>query len=99
MPLDSIADDEVASVVSRGCAIELLQIRTSGVREKTFAGEMIHNTPEAIRKEMRNVWARLRGKEGEEMRRSVEALRGRLRASWKDGGARRVMLEFEEVWR
>jgi hypothetical protein len=89
----------ILSVVPRGCAIELLQVRTSGIGKKTYSGVMIFNTSEAIRKEMREVWARIRGEEGKEMGRNVAKLMAELMESWRCGAARQAMIDFREVWR
>jgi hypothetical protein len=58
---------------------------------RLYDGTEIVGTEEAIKSEMKNVWARMKGSEGQEMRHRMIALRERCRVSWLEGGARREM--------
>lgn len=90
--------DLVLLVVKRGCAIELKQVRTSGIGKETYSGVMIYNTPEAIRSEMRDVWSRISGEEGKEMMKNVVKLRRELYDSCRSGRARQAMLDLRKTW-
>ncbi|RXK42355.1 hypothetical protein M231_00345 [Tremella mesenterica] len=81
-----------------GTAIELLQLRTNGVGQKTFDGQSILNTPEAVLTELAQVLGRIRGEEGLRMRENVIKLRERIIKSWREGGARNMIESFCDNW-
>ena len=81
----------VSVVTQHRVALELLQVRTTGIDLPTRSGVVITNTPASIRAEMKETWERVRGREGEEMRERCGVLRGVMETSWREGLAREMM--------
>ena len=75
----------IAGVLSQppySAAFELIQLRTGpNVGRPVMRGGFVKGTDEAIRTEMRDVFARARGEEGEEKRRNMLKLRDIVRQS------------------
>ncbi|EIW68333.1 hypothetical protein TREMEDRAFT_63504 [Tremella mesenterica DSM 1558] len=66
--------------------------------QKTFDGQSILNTPEAVLTELAQVLGRIRGEEGLRMRENVIKLRERIIKSWREGGARNMIESFCDNW-
>jgi hypothetical protein len=49
-------------------------------------------------KEMAEVWERMKGKEGEEMRKRMEEVREVVKRSWRAGKSREVMMGMERYF-
>ena len=81
----------VLLVTKQGVGIQLYQFST-GIDGFTLAnGTKIVGGEQAIRREMDETLRKLRGPEGEEMRRKMAELRGVVERSWEKGGAREAM--------
>ncbi|GLB39041.1 putative UDP-glucoronosyl and UDP-glucosyl transferase [Lyophyllum shimeji] len=80
-------------------AFELTEVRTAnGLKPiHRLNGRTPKGTREAVGVEIRSVFDRCRGKEGEELRENAERLKRELGAAWEDGGAAKVAFrEFLE---
>ena len=55
-------------------------------------------TEDAIKTELSEVLARIRGSEGEEMRARMEGLREKCKASWKNGMSRKAMIDVAKLF-
>ncbi|WWD19336.1 hypothetical protein CI109_103795 [Kwoniella shandongensis] len=73
--------------------IQLKQVMTfvNPEHKKLHDGTEIIGTEEAITAEMKDVFKRMKGPEGEELRERMQSLRRVAQESWKDGKARRDM--------
>lgn len=71
-----------------GVAWELYQVRRGfGVGRKTYHGVLVHGTEDAIKDEMRQVFAKMRGEEGADLRRkAMEMKEGVLKRTREPGG-------------
>ncbi len=78
-----------------GVGIDLKQVKTfKGGNEKfhtLYDGTGIIGTEDAIKKEMAEVWARIRGPEGEQMREKMKGIRAICEKSWREGNSRKTM--------
>ncbi|WVQ84178.1 hypothetical protein IAT38_006325 [Cryptococcus sp. DSM 104549] len=76
--------------------LELKQVKTFANPSftKLYDGTTIVGTEEAIVAEMKDVWSRMRGKEGEEMRERMSGVKGVLKKSWDGGRSRADMLDL-----
>ncbi|ODO07549.1 hypothetical protein L198_01128 [Cryptococcus wingfieldii CBS 7118] len=63
---------------------------------KLYDGTVIEGTESAIKDEMRTVWKRMKGKEGEEMRVRMGEVKERLRKSFNDGRGKQDMIKLGE---
>jgi hypothetical protein len=83
-------------------AIDLKQVKTfkEGLQRfnKLYDGTIVLGTEEAIKKEMAETWVRVRGKEGDEMRKRMEGLREVAYKSWKEGKSRETMVGLEKYF-
>ncbi|KAF9527938.1 hypothetical protein CPB83DRAFT_855468 [Crepidotus variabilis] len=78
-------------------AFELIQVRTGpSVSRPTYRGPTPLGTHEAILEEMADVWARLRGSEGRQMRDRMELLHEKLKLSWSSGEANADMIKLSQ---
>lgn len=82
-----------APVVKHGCSIDIKQVKTFKPAhfKKLYDGTEIVGTEEAIKAELKDIWARMRGEEGAQMRENVRKVKGMLKHSWEDGEARKAM--------
>jgi len=86
-------------VVEQGVAIDLKQIKSFKTPDlqgdekfsMLYDGTEVIGTEEAIKKEMTETWARVRGPEGEEMKGKMKALRAVYDTSWREGKSRETM--------
>ena len=70
-------------------AFELLQVRTEyNIGRKTARGPVVVGTPEAMREEMVDVFTKMQGAEGQEMRKRVKAMREVMVRSCRTEGGR-----------
>ena len=74
--------------------IELQQIRSDVDGKTRWNGVTIHSTEENIKKEMREAFARITGKEGEEMRKRLVEVKKIYVDSYKTGKSHVAMEEF-----
>ena len=83
----------LTSVVKHGCAVDIKQVKTFKPShfQKLYDGTEIVGTEEAIRAELKDIWARMRGDEGAQMRENVQKVRAMLKESWEGGEARQAM--------
>ncbi|KIY47558.1 UDP-Glycosyltransferase/glycogen phosphorylase [Fistulina hepatica ATCC 64428] len=80
-------------------AFELLEVRTGPNRgqapyrrqDKPISGKL-----EDVAAEMRDLWVKIRGQEGAEMRERVLHLRDRMREDWSHGGAKKAIQSFSQ---
>jgi len=80
--------------VTRECGIQPYQL-SSGLDGLTFGnGTVVNSTPEAVAKELRETWTRMRAEDGERYRRNIEELRGLIRKSMESGMARANLLRL-----
>lgn len=81
--------------VKYGVGIELKQVKMfRGGNEKfnkLYDGTKIVGTEDAIKKEMAEVWARIKGPEGERMREKMRDMRALFEKSWREGKSRKEM--------
>ena len=56
-------------------------------------GTVVVGTEEAMQRELKNTWERMRGAEGDAFRANVLAMRGLMRKSWETGMTREAMLQ------
>ena len=75
-----------------GAGIELLQFRTGHEGRTTAKGVKLVCTSEAATQEMRETWRKMRGQEGEAMRKKMGELSQVVKKSWASGGARENMI-------
>lgn len=100
---DLFPEPFIASALSQppfSAAFELIQIRTGpNVGRPVYRGGFVEGTDAAIREEMRDVFARARGPEGEEKRRNMAALRELVNKSsfGENGSARDAMARLGTV--
>ena len=91
----SVADGSSAS--DRGVAIELMQVRTGmTVGLPTMRGITPIDDKVTRRDEMRDVWRRIRGKEGLEMLERVKAMKKVVVDSEKRGESHKAMRGFDK---
>ncbi len=68
-------------------AWELYQVRRGpGVGRKTSTGVVVEGTEEAMKRELRDVFEKMRGREGEELRSNVRELRETVSRTRREGG-------------
>lgn len=80
-----------------GVGIQLYQF-TTGQDGRTFAnGVKIAGSEQAMRAEMDETWAKVRGKEGDTMRENLEALDETISKSAASGGAQRAYQELLDL--
>jgi hypothetical protein len=65
---------------------------------KLYDGTIVLGTEKAIKKEMAEVWTRVRGQEGDEMRKRMEGLREVAYKSLKQGKSRETMLGLQQYF-
>lgn len=58
---------------------------------RLYDGTEIVGTEEAIKAELKDIWARMRRDEGAQMREHVQKVRAMLKGSWEGGEARQAM--------
>ncbi|WVQ72686.1 hypothetical protein IAR50_002246 [Cryptococcus sp. DSM 104548] len=91
---------EIASLLTEvlNVGIDLKQTKTftDPPFNKLYDGTVIEGTEAAIKEEMRTVWARMRGKEGEKMRERMGGVRGTMRESIKDKRGKQDMIKLGE---
>jgi hypothetical protein len=83
-------------VEANGVGIDLKQIKTfkpngSKTFNKLYDGTVIVGTEEACKAEMADVWRRLKGAEGVQMKEKIKKLRAEADQSRKGGQSRRTM--------
>lgn len=77
--------------MTRECGTQPYQL-SSGLDGLTFGnGTVVNSTPEAVAKELRETWTRMRAEDGERYRRNIEELRGK---SMESGMARANLLRL-----
>ena len=92
-----MTDDWVVTAIQK-IGIQLYQL-SSGNDGRTLAnGIRVNSTPEAMQAELKGAWKTMRGKEGEEYRRNVVALRKLMKKSWEEGQTRETMLRFADYF-
>ena len=81
-----------SKVCKLGIAIELFQVRTGyPVNRPSLRGPVPVDTEAARKDEMMEVWQRIRGREGDEMREKVKVVRAQMMESWSGGSFKREM--------
>lgn len=107
MPMCADQGEYTQFLTENGAAIDLVQIKTfersavldpSVKFDRLYSGEVIVGTEEAIRAEMKDVFTRVRGAEGETMRGEMRRLRETARKSRESGGARQAMEALAEFF-
>lgn len=84
--------------LTHDAAFELINTRTGvNVGKPTARGVMCEGTDEALRKEMKDVFERMRGEEGERKRRNMLGLREKYRKSRESGLSRKAMEEVGKI--
>ena len=88
--------------MKNGVGIDLKQVKTfkeGNARFHTlYDGTEIVGTKEAIKKEMAETWARLKGSEGKQMREKMQGIRAICEKSWKEGKSRMEMEAFAKYF-
>lgn len=90
-------------MVINGAAIELEQIKTfKPFKSKTpnilYDGTVIVGTEAACKAEIADVWKRLKGDEGQQMRMAIKRLRDIAAKSWTDGQSMQTLLGFSRYF-
>jgi hypothetical protein len=65
---------------------------------RLYDGTEIIGTEEAIKAEMKDVWERMKGQEGTEMRARMRGIKQRCKDSWSAGEARRAMVGMAQYF-
>ena len=82
----------MVSAIQLGIAIGLSQVVVGRpVHHSVSHGSIPVDDPEVRRNEMREVFDKIRGEDGQGMRRRIKEVRGRVVSSWKDGLAKAGM--------
>ena len=78
---------------------ELIQVRNgASVGRPTARGITPTGTLEALNRELADTWAKMRGKEGDIVRKNMENVGEVLRASWREGESRKAMRGLERFF-
>ncbi|KIK53865.1 glycosyltransferase family 1 protein [Collybiopsis luxurians FD-317 M1] len=85
--------------VGLGLAFELVQVRNGeSIGKPTHRGPIVEGTQEAVEAEMTDVWAKMRGEEGQKMRERVVKFGNAMKEDYKDGKARQAMNRVSEFF-
>jgi len=59
-------------------------------------GIVVKGTEEAMLAELKEVFGKMKGEEGQRFRENIEKVRGVMEKSWESGGTREAMMRLKE---